>query len=64
MGKSKADKIKLDKELRELEELRRLDRIMKKETIEGIFLSNASRESETISDNVVEDILDKYRIGK
>jgi hypothetical protein len=63
MGKSKAEKEKLNKELEELEELRKLDKIMKKESIEGLFLSNASKDSETIRDTVVDEILDKYRIN-
>jgi vacuolar-type H+-ATPase subunit I/STV1 len=64
MGKRRESRGRYSRELAELEELRKLDKIMKKESIEGLFLSNASKDSETIRDTVVEDILDKYRIGK
>ncbi len=55
---------KYQKEILKIEELQVLDRIMKKEEIEGMLLSNPSRESETVNDSIVDRILNKFKLNR
>ena len=55
---------KYQKEILKIEELQELDRIMKKEEIEGMLLSNPSRESETVNDSIVDRILSKFKLNR
>jgi len=51
-------------ELAKIKEMKTLDTILKKGDIENALLTNAAKESETISDNVVDAILNSAEKGK
>ena len=50
-------------EIERIEERQALDRIMKKEEIEGAMLSSPSSGSETVNDNIIDRILHRFKIN-
>ncbi|EET89823.1 MAG: hypothetical protein LVQ97_05450 [Candidatus Micrarchaeales archaeon] len=54
---SKKDPKKVRKEIEEIKMLKDLDMLLKKNTMENAFLSNPSKDSETINSNVADNIL-------
>ena len=54
---SKKDPKKIRKEIEEIKMLKDLDTLLKKNTMENAFLSNPSKDSETINSNVADNIL-------
>jgi hypothetical protein len=61
MGKKNS---KYAAELAKIKELRALDAILKKGDIENALLSNSAKDSEPISDNVIDAILNSADAGK
>ncbi|MFI5412602.1 MAG: hypothetical protein ACHQX1_01800 [Candidatus Micrarchaeales archaeon] len=61
MGSSKRDsnKAKYSKEVEEIKRLKDLNRILKAGDVENALLSNSSKDSETLNDNVLDKLLDK-----
>jgi hypothetical protein len=55
--KSKKNREKLKKELEILDSTMTLSRLVKKNDLEGVFLTNSAKESETISDDVSDRII-------
>lgn len=51
-------------EMQRIKDLSALNRVLKKGDIENALLSNATKDSETISDNVIDSMLDQVEKGK
>lgn len=57
MPKNKKDSEKIKRELAAMREMMALNKIVMKDDLEGVFVSNPARESETVSDEVADKIL-------
>ncbi|HVC58482.1 MAG TPA: hypothetical protein VND15_03340 [Candidatus Acidoferrales bacterium] len=57
-------KSKYAHEMQRIKDLSALNRVLKKGDIENALLSNATKDSETISDNVIDNMLDQVEKGK
>ncbi len=57
-GEGKGNKAKLKKELELLNNAMALNKLVKKNDLEGVFLTNPAKESETISDDISDRIID------
>ncbi len=57
MPKNKKDSEKIKRELAAMREMMALNKVVMKDDLEGVFVSNPARESETVSDEVADKIL-------
>ncbi|MGC8622959.1 MAG: hypothetical protein ACP5SJ_03710 [Candidatus Micrarchaeia archaeon] len=56
--KGKKDKEKLKREMELLDSAMALNRLVKKNDLEGVFITNPAKDSETISDDISDRIID------
>ncbi len=62
--KSKVSKGKYAVELERLRELNAINEVLKKSDIENAALTNTSKDSETVNDNVLDNMLDQLNVNK
>lgn len=58
-SKRGSNKAKYSKEVEEIRRMKDLNRILKAGDVENALLSNSSKDSETLNDNVLDKLLDK-----
>jgi hypothetical protein len=64
MASKKAKKGKYADELAKLKELNAIKEVLKKSDIENAALTNTSKDSETVSDNAVDNMLEQLNLDK
>lgn len=64
MAAKKKKRGKYANELERLRELNAINEVLKKGDIENAALTNTSKDSETVSDNVIDNMLDRLNLDK
>jgi hypothetical protein len=64
MKKNNSKKSKYSAELEKLKELNAIKEVLKKSDIENAALTNTSKDSETVSDTVIDNMLNRLNLDK